>query len=198
MGILNKFRGIFHKKTKATPKLMAYTAVALAGALADDLRKGNFLSEAGPWNEVIKEHFRAYFCLASVYAGTCLDDVALNRYGAAMLDSLVNYQGEGRDLVQQAFADVPALDDAIACYVRGNPSAADRMAIDDHRALLHLSESNPLHFFAGKVHLRTMRLLGLHKRNAPEAFLKAWYTTLSFISAAASNVFNNVVPVVEE
>ena len=198
MEILNKLRGLFRKKTKVPPKLMAYTAVALAGALADDLRKGDFLPKAGPWNEIIKEHFRAYFCLASVYAGNCLDEVALNRYGAAMLDSLMNYQGEGADLVRQAFADLPALDDAIACYVHGTPSAADRMALDDNRALLHLSETHTLHFFAGKVHLRTMRLLGLHKRNAPEAFLMAWYTTLSFVSAAASNVFNKVVPVVDE
>ncbi|MBI1955268.1 MAG: hypothetical protein HYS38_02640 [Acidobacteria bacterium] len=174
---------------------MAYTAVGLAGGLADELRKGGFLLETGQADEAIKELFRAYFCLASLHTARYLQNSALNGYGVAMLDSLREYQGEGGDLVRQAFAEVPALDDAIGCYVHGKPSEADRNAIDDHRQLLRLSEDKPLWFFAGKVHLRTMRLLGLSKRN--EAFLMAWFLTRSFIYAAVSNVFNNVVPVVE-
>jgi hypothetical protein len=46
----------------------------------------------------------------------------------------------------------------LAC-TRKTP-AQDRKAIEDCRQLLRLSEDNALQFFAAKVYVRSMRLLG--------------------------------------
>ena len=79
----------------------------------------------------------------------------MNRYGASMLEELRLYPDELGVLVRGAFSDVVALDNAIAWYVRDAPSDIDRAAIQENRQLLGLSEDNHLHFFAGKVHIRT-------------------------------------------
>lgn len=193
--ILNKLRSIFRKEIKATPELMACTAAGLPSQLADQLEKKGLLSETERAGEVRKELFRAYFCLASLCTARHLqDDVALNRYGSAMLDYLHKFPEERSKLIRDAFADVALLDDAIRCYVHGELSQTDREAIEDHRLLLRLSEDNPVHFFAGMVHLWTMRILELGRN--PE-FLIAWFSTSSFIISAVSEVFNHVVPELE-
>ena len=197
MGLLDKVRDQFRRKIKATPKLMAYTAAGLTAQHIAALEKGGFLPETSQADEVVMELFRAYFCLVSLHVARYLQQsAALNRYGAAMLDSLREYQGDGSELVRHAFEEATALDDAIACYVQGRPSEVDRQAIEDHRRLLSLSEDSPLHLFAGKLHLRTMRMLGIGKQN--KAFLQAWFVTSAQLVAAASEVLKNVVPTLEE
>jgi hypothetical protein len=157
VGFLDIVHDQFRRKLKATPKLMAYTAAGLAAQHAAALEKGGFLPKTSQADEVVKELFRAYFCLVSLHVATYLQqDAALNHYGAAMLDSLREYQGDGGDIVRHAFEEWTALDDAIAYYVQGRPSEADLQAIEDHRRLLSLSEDNPLHQFAGKLHLRRL------------------------------------------
>ena len=119
-----------------------------------------------------------------------------------MLSFLREYES---DLVRETFVEAPALDEAIACYVHGKLSAQDRKAIDDCRQLLGLSEDNALQFFAAKVYVRTMRLLGIDIAKTlfifdhhDIRFLTAvWASTMSYI-ISANNVFNDVIPVMEE
>jgi len=204
--LLNKVQSQFRKKIKATPRLLAYTAASLAAQHAAALEKHGFLPEASRADEVMKELLRAYFCLVSLHAARCLEDTALNHYGAAMLDALREYPepGEEGELIRHVFGGRPfldaqwtALDDAIASYVHGGPSETDRQTIEDHRRLLNLSEDNPVHFFAGKLHLRIMRILGIEKQNLV-AFLPAWIVTSAQVVAAVSVVLKEVVPVLEK
>ena len=88
-----------------------------------------------------------------------------------------------RDTVRDTFMDKPTLDDAIECYVNGRPSARDRQAIENCRRMLQLSEENPLHFFAGKVHVRIMRLLGIDKHDL--RYILVWAVNAASVITAS-------------
>jgi len=132
---------LFRKKIDVGPKEMAYTAIGLAHQRADQLRKERMMAEDQQADDVIKELFRAYFCLANLHAARYLQHSVHNSYRAAMLNFLREYEGA---LVRETFLEAQALNEAIACYVRGKLSPQDRKATDDCRQLLRLSEDNAL------------------------------------------------------
>lgn len=179
---------------------MAYTAMRLACQLADQLKKERLLSENRQGDDVLKEIFRAYFCLANLHTMRHLQNSASNSYRVAMIESLREYESE---LVRETFLNAPALDEAMACYVQGRLSPEDRKAIDDCRHLLHLSEDNALQFFGAKVYVRTMRLLGTDIQKilfiGDIRYLTAvWSSIMSYITGASVKVFNDLTPVMEE
>jgi hypothetical protein len=185
------------KKTKVSPKMLAYGMVHLAVLHAESLEKASVLPQAVNREALLCELLRAYFCFASLWVGNHIrGDTLLNLYGASMLEELRNYPDELGASVRGAFADGASIDDAVACYVRYAPSDIDRAAIQENRELLFLSEDNPLHFFVGKVHIRTMRIANVNKRT-PE-FLLAWTKTAPVVIATAGSFFSEIVPAFAE
>jgi hypothetical protein len=194
MTLTSKIRRMLGKKTKMSPKKLGYFMVHLAALHAESLEKASVLPQGVDSEALLRELLRAYFCFGSLWVGNHIrDDTLLNLYGAAMLEELRDYPDELGVLVRGAFADEAAIEDAIACYVRGSPSDIDRAAIQENRRLLLLSEDNPLHFFAGKVHIRTMRIANVDGRT-PE-FLLAWTKTAPVVIATAGSFFSETVPV---
>src|SRR5262245_56252954 len=185
------------KKTKVSPKELGYFMVHLAALHAESLEKASVLPQ-GVSEAVFCELQRAYFCFASLWLGNYIrGDALLNLYGGSMLEELQDYPGDELGVsVRGAFADKAARDDAVACYVRGVPSDIDRAAIKENRQLLGLSEDNPLHFFVGKVHIRTMRIANVD-RKTPE-FMLAWVKTAPVMIDTAGSFFSEIVPVLSE
>ena len=199
MTLASKIRRMLGKKTKVSPKLLGYGMVSLAAQHFESLEKADVLPEAVDREALLFELLRAYFCFASLWLGSHIqDNTALNRYGASMLEELRLYPDELGDLVRGAFSDVVALDDAIAWYVRDAPSDMDRAAIQENRQLLGLSEDNHLHFFAGKVHIRTMRIANVAKRMMTMEFMQAWITTATLLTETVKSFFSEIVPVFVE
>jgi hypothetical protein len=193
---IDKIQRMLGKKTKVSPKLLGYAMVNLAAGHADSLEKASVLAQ-GVDEALLCELLRAYFCFASLWVGGHIqDDMSLNLYGASMLEELRDYPDKLGVLVRGAFADEAAIDEAVACYVRGAPSDMDRAAIQENRRLLILSEDNPIHFFAGKVHIRTMRIANVDRRTTE--FLLAWTTTAAFVTNTAKSFFSEIVPVSAE
>ena len=199
MILASKIRRMLGKKTKVSPKLLGYGMVSLAAQHFESLEKADVLPEAIDREALLAELLRAYFCFASLWLGSHIqDNTALNRYGASMLEELRLYPDELGDLVRGAFSDVVALDDALAWYVRDAPSDMDRAAIQENRQLLGLSEDNHLHFFAGKVHIRTMRIANVDKRTMTMEFMQAWITTATLLTETVKSFFSEIVPVFGE
>lgn len=197
MTLVSKIRRMLRKKTKVSPKMLGYAMVQLAVQHAESLEKASVLPQEVDSEALLGELLRAYFCFASLWVGGHIrDDTSLNLYGASMLEELRDYPDELGVLVRGAFADGPAIDDAVACYVRGELSDIDRAAIQENRRLLSLSEDNPLHFFAGKVHIRTMRIANVDRRT--KEFLLSWTTTAPVVTATARSFFSEIVPVFAE
>jgi hypothetical protein len=185
------------KKMKVSPKMLGYAMVHLAVQHAESLEKASVLPQEVDGEALLCELLRAYFCFASLWVGDHIrGDTLLNLYGASMLEELRDYPDELGVLVRDAFADEAVIDDAVACYVRGAPSDMDRAAIQENRRLLSLSEDNPLHLFAGKVHIRTMRIANVDRRT--KEFLLAWTTTAPLVTATARSFFSEIVPVFAE
>jgi len=179
---------------------MASTSIRLAYQLIDSLKKDGHLPDTREADAVLKELFRAYFCLASLHAARHLQKPAGNSYRLSMLNSLRKHES---DLVRETFLEGAVLDEAFACYLQGKLSVQDREAIDACRKPLRLSEENVLQNFAAKVYVRLMRLLGsdVHKilfiGDLP-FLLAVWISTMSFITSANASVLNKLTPVMEE
>jgi hypothetical protein len=185
------------KRIKVSPTELGYLMVHLASLHAESLEKANVLPQ-GVSEAVFCELLRAYFCFGSLWLGEYIrDDASLSLYGGSMLEELRNYPNSENNklgsLVRDTFADELAIDDAVACYVRGAPSDIDRAAIQDNRKLLGLSEDNPLHFLVGKIHIRTMRIANVGSRT-PQ-FMLAWVKTAPVVIDTAGACFSEVVPV---
>jgi hypothetical protein len=197
MTLASKIGRMLGKKTKMSPQKLGYFMVHLAVLHSESLEKASVLKQGVNDEALLCELLRAYFCFGSLWVGNHIrDDTLLNLYGASMLEELRDYPDELGVLVRGAFADEAAIDDAIACYVRYAPSDIDRTAIQENRELLSLSEDNPLHFFAGKVHIRTMRIANVDRRT-PE-FMLVWAKTAPVMIATAGSFFSEIVPVFAE
>ena len=195
----NKIRRMLGKKTKVSPKLLGYGMVSLATQHFESLEKADVLPEGIDREALLFELLRAYFCFASLWLGSHIpDNTSLNRYGASMLKELRLYPDKLGVLVRGAFSDVVALDDAIAWYVRDAPSEIDRAAIQENRQFLGLSEDNHLHFFAGKVHIRTMRIANVDKRTMTMEYMQAWITTATLLTETVKSFFSEIVPILTE
>ncbi len=130
MTLTTKIGRMLGKKTKVSPKMLAYGIVSLAVQHAESLEKAGVVPQEVDGEAIFCELLRAYFCFTSLWVGDHIrGDTSLNLYGALMLKELRGYPDEVGVLVRGAFADGVAIDDAVACYVRGAPSGIDRAAI---------------------------------------------------------------------
>lgn len=109
-----------------------------------------------------------------------------------MLNALQKYPKHSVTLVRDTFCDEAAVDEAVACYVRGQPGENDLRALRETQPLLRHSEDNPLAFFAAKLHIRTMRILNIDVYN--RNFLKAWFITASAVIEAPRGLFAKLYP----
>jgi hypothetical protein len=175
MWILDKLRRRSQEHIRAQPGTLAQTAAVMAATHAQVLTEclASLDRPIAPEAEkaLVRELCRAYFCLVSLHVGHSItDDAELSLYGSMILSSL---HDSPEAVVREAFDDAGAIDDAIVYYVHQNPSLLDREMIESHTRFLSLSRDVPVHYFAGLVFLRAMRLLKVLKTEP--AFLGTWF-----------------------
>jgi hypothetical protein len=142
------------------------------------------------WVESLCEGFLAYFCLASLHVHRHHPDFHnFNKYGSQMLAFLRTYPEEPHPhLVGTIFSNSVRVDDAVDCYVNDRLSESDLRDLTAVRTFLQLSEENALGWFAGKLHVRLMRILGVQTETMP--YLTAWLNNTGGVIAAVRTLKN--------
>jgi len=172
-----------------TPQALAQLAGAQASAhllaLAQELGKR---ASSASWAQAHQELVRAYFGLASLYAGGRISDpAAFSRFGGAMLDALCEpTDPQIREIHRAALQGDACVSDAVCTYVRGQPSPEDLEVARQCAAQLELDFDDAVRMLCAHLHLRLMGLFGVATTEA--RFLESWKLTAELVEQAWSEM----------